>query len=43
LTRYEDGEPKRMTTHSEAKQKRGNNFDLLAEVAKFVFQGEVSI
>jgi hypothetical protein len=43
LTRSEDGKPKRMTTHSERKQTRGNNLDLLVEGAKSFFQGEVSI
>jgi hypothetical protein len=43
MTISEDGKPKKMTTHSETNQTRGNNLDLLAEATKFVFKGEVSI
>jgi hypothetical protein len=41
LIRFEDGKPRRMITHSEMKQTRGNNLDLLVEAAKSIFLGEV--
>jgi hypothetical protein len=43
LTRSEDDRPRRMTTRSETKQAMDDNLDLLAEVAKPVFQGEFLI
>jgi hypothetical protein len=43
MTRFEDDKTNKMATRFQKKKTRRNNLYLLAEVAKSVFQGEISI